>query len=213
MKASIFFAIFSLIALSVHAKDRSYSRNWLGVFGKKNIAQDVSFWEEVQFRYDLNEGQMQQTLVRFGLLKNVTPKQEIGALMGFIQTGITKEYRPTFQHMYNTSIEDELHFNLRSRLEFRDVEDVEANSIRYRLLASARKKISSRLSPLIWDELFVNLTNEDWTGDRTFERNRFFAGIRVDESYGRWEVGYLNQFVPRKNQDTLEHVLVLYFFY
>ena len=189
------------------------SRTWFGLFAKKPLSEEITSWQEVQFRYDLNQGQMQQTLVRFGLLKKLNESHEAGVLMAFVQTGLVKEYRPTFQHLYSHSHDELFFLNLRSRLELRDIENNDANSVRYRFMINTRKKISTNLSAVIWEEAFLNLTNETWTGSRTFERNRFFLGARIDQSYGRWEVGYLNQYIPREQKNIQEHIISTSFFY
>jgi hypothetical protein len=194
-------------------KKKEYAKTWVGVFTKKNLDQDYSVWQEAQFRYAFNEGSMQQTLLRFGLLKKIDEHHEMGAIMGFVQTGLTKEYRPTFQHVYSTSNSSDMFYSVRSRLEFRDIENDDALSLRYRLLLSARYALTPTLSPMLWNEAFVNSTRESWTGDRFYERNRLFLGLRIDRPTHRWEVGYMNQYIPRQNVDTIEHILMLYLFF
>jgi hypothetical protein len=66
---------------------------------------------------------------------------------------------------------------------------------------------------MIWSEPFVNVTREAWTGDRFLERHRLFIGTRWDFPDYRWEVGYLNQYIPRTNIDVSEHSLVVYLFF
>jgi hypothetical protein len=189
------------------------SRLWAGFFIKKNLQPlQTSFWGEVQYRYNFESGGMQQLLTRFGVLKSLAPGHEVGALMGLIQTGIQVEYRPTLQHIYHFD-HDQHKFLFRSRLEWRDLENNPKNSMRYRLMNSYRYQLNPVYSVLLWDEPFINLTREDWSGERTIERNRLFAGIRMDFAEYRLELGYLNQFIPRKNHDTSEHVLVGYIFF
>lgn len=211
----IFLIIILVLTLSTPAfgDEVHKSRTWFGLFAKKSMNEAISSWQEVQLRYDLNQGQMQQTLMRFGLLKKLNEKHEAGLLMAFIQSGLIKEYRPTLQHLFSNSHDDSFFFNLRSRLEFRDIENDDANSVRYRLMVNTRKKVSATLSAVVWDEGFFNVSNETWTGDTTFERNRLFLGLRIDQSYGRWEVGYLNQYIPRQERNTQEHILSASFFY
>ncbi len=204
--------LFASLAASA-SEGRDFQRTWLGVFSKKNFHDAWSAWQELQFRYDSNEGGMLQTLIRVGALRQLSPEHELGLIMGYVQTGLKKEYRPTLQHFYTPGSAGGFHFQLRSRLEFRDVEDEEANSLRYRLFASGRYQLTPKHAALLWNEAFVTLSSEDWTGQRRYERNRLFAGVRIDEQTHRWEIGYLHQLVPRHERTTHEHVLTVYFFY
>lgn len=200
------------------------NKTWLGIFGKKKLQDhDFSVWQEIQYRYDFEQGGMQQLLTRLGLLKSLNNSHEVGLIMGYIQTRASnvgavdsKEYRPTLQHVYNTAL-DEHKLTFRSRLEWRDEEDRETNSIRYRLQNSYRYQISPTYSLLFWEEPFLNLSGEKWVGNRLVERNRLFIGMRLDQGTDhRFEIGYMNQYVPKKfanRTDVSEHVLVGYFFF
>jgi len=188
-------------------------RQWLGVFSKKSFAENSSFWHEFQWRYNADQGKTQQTLFRFGLLRNLSKEHEIGMILGLIETGALQEIRPTFQHLYMGQFNDQNVYSIRSRLEYRDLENNSEQSMRYRIQPLLRHLITSEYSLLVFNELFLNFTHETWTGGRLVERNRAFGGLRMDKSYGRWEIGYLNQYVPRKNGSQQEHVLVVYFFF
>lgn len=209
----LLFSLLFLVSFNSFGALDNQTKSWLGLFSKKKFeTRDLSFWQEIQYRYSLDGGENQQILTRFGLLKNVNEAHEIGLIMGYIQTGNIKEYRPTLQHTYSTLFENHK-FLLRSRLEWRDQEDNADNSIRYRLMNSYRYQLTPLYSLLVWDEPFLNLTKEEWTGDRWIERNRLFLGIRIDQKDHRFEVGYMNQFVPRNDKDVSEHILVAYFFF
>jgi hypothetical protein len=192
---------------------RSFPRTWLGLFSKNNFAENTYFWQEVQLRYDNQSTTMQQTLLRFGPLKKITPHQEIGLILCFVQTGLTKEYRPTFQHIYKWDEFNQYHFSLRSRLEARQIEDNPDFSLRTRFQLRLQKNINTDYSFVTWEEPWFNLTDDNWTGNRTFERNRAFLGMRFTSFALQPEIGYLHQFVPRHNRDTHEHILTLYLFY
>lgn len=185
---------------------------WLGTFGKKSLTESSSFWSEVQLRYNSDNGTMRQTLFRGGWLQKVSDSHEFGLLFGYIQTGLQKEYRPTLQHIYQSKVFSETNWSLRSRLELRDLENNSETSIRYRLMMRVQRPVSSDWSFVIWDEPFINITEEEWTGSRVFERNRFFVGFRFPYKSLTLETGYLNQYVPRKT-DTSEHLLVVYINY
>lgn len=196
-----------------YASSSNNHRQWVGVFNKKPIKENYSFWQEYQWRYNGDLGRTQQMLFRFGVLKQLTPSHEVGFILGLIETGALQEVRPTFQHIYMHNFNEENILSLRSRLEYRDIEKNSDQSVRYRISAGLRHILDSRYSILMSNELFINLTREQWTGDRAIERNRLFSGLRIDESYGRWEVGYLYQYAPRRTTSVQEHVAVVYFYF
>jgi hypothetical protein len=170
-------------------------------------------WTDIQLRYDNNNTTMQQTLIRFGPLKQITEKNEIGFLAAFIQTGLIDEYRATLHHLYHFSTNPEHAFLLRNRLEGRALEDNPDFSIRYRSMFRYQTALKGNHSLVIWDEPFLNLTRDDWTGNRLVERNSFFLGPRISFHDSHLEVGYMNQFIPRDNVDIYEHIITMYFFY
>ena len=102
---------------------------------------------------------------------------------------------------------------MRQRLELRDLENEDANSVRYRLLLNVARPLSEKYKAIIWNEAFLNVSNEEWSGARRFERNRAFAGVNVKFDQYSFDVGYMNQFIPRENPDVMEHILTWYIFY
>ncbi len=202
-----------LIMSTTHATTYE-QKGWMGLFAKKPIYENkYSLWQEVQLRYDFENGEMGQSMIRFGMLRPLNEHHEVGALMGYIVTGsTTKEYRPTLQHLYFQTNEDK-YFSFRSRLEWRDLENNSSNSVRLRLSPNYRWSFKEKTALAVWDETFFNLTKEGWTGNRLFERNRFFVGLRHDRPGFVFEYGYLNQYVPRHVRDTVEHILVLNLYY
>ncbi len=209
----ILFIFLILIPQMSWALDRSYERIWLGVMGKKALQNDFSLWQEYQLRYDANATTMQQTLFRFGLLKALDKKNEVGLIGGYIQTGLTKEYRPTLQYTYQFDPMGDTSLSVRNRLEARIIEDNPDFSMRYRAQFRAMKPVNEDYSMVVWDEPFLNITDDTWTGHRMIERNRFFIGPRLHFDGLNLEVGYMNQFTPRKNANVTEHILTTYLYY
>ncbi len=181
---------------------------WFGLFHRKDLNDHFSMWGDYQLRYSMEEGGMQQTLFRFGPLYRITKRQEIGLLYGFVEFGV-KEYRTTFHHQFFVNPK----LSLRSRLEYRNLEDNDDDSLRFRYLIRFLHALRGSTSLLIWEEPFANLTSDEWTGERSFDRNRFFVGIRFPAFGMDFEAGYLNQFIPRSNRDTMEHLALLYVYY
>lgn len=197
--------VFSPMAFS---SVRTFDRTWLGLFSKKQVAKQFSFWTEGQARMDNDRFVNQQLLLRLGILTPVGERSEWGLLYAHVQTGETKENRPTLQYQFSQKKAGDLTFNWRQRLEYRKLEGLDAESFRTRTFLRFQKG-----KFLAWEEAFITLTNEDWTGNRIFERNRFFVGLTQEVARTRFEVGYMHQYVPRRNLSTHEHILTLYLFY
>ncbi len=204
----LFFLATTLPSLAVENE----THTWFGLFGKKSLAPQYSLWQELQLRYTNEEGSMQQILTRFGVLRTLNSRHEVGAIMGYVQTGLSREYRPTLQHIY-TAGGGEHNMLFRSRLEWRDLENNDQNSIRYRLQALYRNQFTADKALILWEEPFFNLIETNWNGNHSFERNRAFAGIRSDYEAHKIDVGYLNQYIPRQGRNVSEHTLVLYLYY
>jgi hypothetical protein len=208
MKLIIFILLY-FVTFNALADSRSYDRTWFGLFNKKNVeASEYSIWTEAQARMDNEYFNNQQLLLRGGLLKRLNEKNEVGLLYAYSETNETTEHRPTLQWSH-TFLKDELTtVSLRNRLEYRKQEGNDTESARYR--ANLRYQ---RAQYIFWEELFLNVTREDWTGDRLVERNRFFIGPEIKFKGMNLEVGYMNQYTPREDRNTIEHILVVYLNY
>jgi len=185
---------------------------WLGTFAKKSIDEDFSFWAETQARYDFEVG-VGQILYRTGLLYNLRSQNSLGFLYGYIQGGNNKEHRWTLQHGEKYGSWGLVDFSHRVRLEGRSLEGGDDSAAwRFRYLLRAQTNHKSCYKYVAWNETFVNMTNDVWTGSTTWDRNRFFIGIRQKFYNSNFEFGYLNQWVWRNPRDTVEHLLVIYLF-
>lgn len=212
----LFLTIFSIA--HAFAVERAEQRVWLGLFAKKKITEHYDLWAETQLRHDETHQTMNQTLNRFGLLRNLDEHHEVGLLFAFVQTGLMKEYRPAIQYLYknNGPLNS---FSVRNRLEARDIEDSktiagsDADSLRVRSQIRWAHTLNPKYDLVVWDEPFFTLTHEKWTGNRFIDRNRLFLGTRIKSENINFEVGYMNQYIPRNTVSMSEHTLVLYFFF
>ena len=212
MKILNLFIFLILISHKAYSIDRSEQRTWLGLFANKSIHSEFNLWAETQLRHDDSHQTMNQTLNRFGLIRKLSGQHEVGFLFAYVQSDTAKEYRPTFQYTYKFENDSTL-YSIRNRLEFRDVEQQEANSMRWRTLFRWARPMAPSWDLLIWDEPFLNITHEEWTGQRVFERNRVFLGTVLKWEEIKIEFGYLNQLIPRENKTIQEHTLVGYLFF
>lgn len=197
-----------LITLSASAETKNNPGAWFGLFHKKDLGNKFSIWGDYQLRYTMAKGEMQQTLFRFGPIYRLSERHEIGLLYGFVEFGV-KEYRTTLHHQFYVNPK----LLLRSRLEYRNLEDNDDDSLRYRYLIRYLHPLKDSLSLLVWEEPFLNFTSDKWTERRFFDRNRVFFGFRFPAFGMEVEAGYMNQFIPRSQRDTMEHLALLYVFY
>lgn len=205
----IILLILTLILSSTSlAKTNNNPGAWIGLFTKKDLGNNFSMWGDYQLRYSMAQGEMQQTLFRFGPIWKFSERQEIGLLYGFVESTV-KEYRTTFHHQIYVNPK----LILRSRLEYRNLEDNDDDSLRFRHLIRYIHPLKNSLSLLFWEEPFLNLTSDSWTERRFFDRNRIFLGFRFPALNMQMEAGYMNQFVPRSKTNTVEHLALLAIFY
>lgn len=200
-----------LSALSYTLSAETSQDTWLGYFKKTNLNQNYSIWTETQLRYNLENSEMDQTLIRGGLLKKIgETSQEIGLLYAYIRTGdFSKEHRLALQHTMKYSLD----FSHRIRFEYRGVEDSEPLSERLRYLLRYEHQNNFFLGSLVvWNEIFLNIDKFDNDRINHIDRNRAFVGFKNKFNNFDFEFGYLNQTAPRESGDIIDHVLVAYFF-
>jgi hypothetical protein len=203
----LLFALITSISLNSFATTKSLNSAWFGTFSKKTLNQDYSWWSEAQLRYSFDNGEVGQFLYRTGLLKSISKDQGVGLLYAFITTNTAKEHRWTFQHTQTYMNNDSFSLSSRARLEYRNLENNSDDSWRSRYLLRFEKE-----NYILWNEIFLNLTAEKSSDNQLFERNRFFVGKKLNILNTKVEYGYLNQYVPREDASTVEHLVVLYLF-
>lgn len=186
---------------------------WYGFFNKKTLNSSYAWWTEAQLRYDLDDSTTQQTLFRTGLLKELRAKTEIGFLYAFIQSESNKEHRFALQHVQKYAELMRMNMSHRIRLEVRTIENSTNLPERFRYLLRLQQDTESKWNFVVWDEVFINLSQDEASQIETIERNRLFLGYRFSKLKDlKLELGYLNQYVPRKNKNLMEHILALYIF-
>ncbi len=186
---------------------------WFGTFIKKPVVNNYYLWAETQLRHDLEAGSVQQVLYRGGVLRKVTEEHEVGLLYLFAQSDNIKEHRLTLQHASKYGEFLSGNFSARTRFEARKLEDNSNEAFRLRYLLRYDTKTFDNYNPIVWNEVFLNLNREEWTGDRFYERNRFFLGSNIEFESLRFEIGYLNQHVPRTKLTKMEHLITVYLFF
>jgi hypothetical protein len=201
--------IILLFSKAIYASE-SLNSTWLGLMNRHPLHNSFELWNEFQHRYSYESGKTHQILWRPGLLQRLDNKNEVGYLYSYIQTGLKKEQRLTFQWQWN---HESAISNSRIRLERRHLENDEGDSWRLRYQFRTHKELKLSTQLVFWDEIFLNITRENWTGNRMLERNRAFLGLRQKIAVGQLEYGYLHTYVPRDYGDFYEHSLSLFLFY
>lgn len=187
---------------------------WLRLFQKTQFNKNWQLKSEIENRDYINPRREHQLVLRFVVDRKI--HKNLSATLGFAyfkqylphnpeieSTNNTNEYRPQFEFIYHKDLTQKLDFTLRSRNDFRFIEnqktkDLEFSAFRLRFLAELSYDIYPKLQLKVFDELMLNtfyLSNL-----KTFDQNRYGFGIKykISNSFAT-ELGYLNWFQP-KNQ-------------
>ena len=72
--------------------------------------------------------------------------------------------------------------------------------------------IFHKWTPIIWDEIFINLNNPVWVNPQTISQNRAFAGIRFPlNTKANLVLGYLNQYHLQATQNQNNNIIFINF--
>ncbi len=206
MKNLIILLFLTFVTIS-YSSERSQNSGWVGIFAKKELTKEFSWWSEAQQRYSFDQGGVGQFLYRTGGLYRLNDSHGLGLIYGYITTGDIKEHRWTFQHTQSFMSSESSKLSSRTRLEYRNNEDSDDDSWRFRYLLRFDKNAG-----VFWNEVFLNFTDEEGADHQAFERNRLFIGRGLELFDSKVEYGYLNQYVPRQDTSIIEHIAVVYFF-
>ena len=102
----------------------------------------------------------------------------------------------------------------RSRLEARFMSNESGTAARWRnrIRLAFTNAINGKITPIIFDELFLNINHPSWVGPNTLNQNRFFIGIQFKIHHKvNCLIGYLNQFQWRNPRNSMTHVLYIAF--
>ena len=172
---------------------------------------------EVQGRMRDGVDAPDQLLLRPAMGYDLTSRSSVwigyGYTPGFPATGgVLSENRMWQQYLWNGPLASGT-FSSRSRLEERAIEGNEGVALRFRQQVRFVRDASSgsRVTAILWDEMFVHLNSTTRTASG-FDQNRVFGGIGVAlNPRARIEVGYMNQFINSLSNtgstDRMHHIL------
>ena len=194
--------------------------NWLIFFGNKKIDSKWNWHHELQYRNYNAIGDLEQLLIRTGIGYNLTENNN-NILLGYgyilsenyiddtddkfdIQEHRIYQQFITRQRYGRVSIQH------RYRFEQRFVESDFRLRFRYFLALnvalSEKEMIDNTWYASAYNEIFLN------SEDNVFDRNRLYLGLGYKlNSFVRFELGYMNQFLPEFNRDQVN--MVVFFSY
>ena len=191
-------------------------RFWLSIYNQGRLPAENWYWSvDLQPRWR-EEGHHFDTLIlRPAVFYKATPKTSLW--LGYDTINNHPASNATFQEnrlweqwMHQFEPLSDVTFTLRSRFEQRDRENHSDVAHRFRQMvrATTASNLHPQLSWVIWDELFINLNENDWINHKGIDQNRIFLGTNWKFSeFSNLEVGYLNQFINSKTIDRENHIL------
>jgi hypothetical protein len=214
MKKLIYILIFFL-PLSAFSQDSDLG-NWLIYIGSKKINDKFNWHHEVQYRNYNAIGDLEQLLLRTGVGYNLSENNN-NVLLGYGYI-LSENYLPNdedkidihehriFQQFITKQSFGRVGLQHRYRFEQRFVES--DFRLRFRYFLSLNVALSQpQMADNTWyasvyNEIFLN------TEDNVFDRNRLYGGIgyRLNSKF-RFELGYMNQFLPEFNRDQINMVV------
>jgi hypothetical protein len=176
---------------------------------------DWRFWFDGQARWRDDLETYDLTLLRPGLGYALSEHWTFHVGYGWIQThpssGTQVEHRPWEQLQWRAPVGD---WNLisRSRLEQRFFEERGDAGWRLRQMLRGTAPIFGVSSPFLAasDEVFIDLNDTSWGQRSGLRQYRAFAGLGWflnSKKTVSLEVGYLNQWLDREDQDRMNHVV------
>ncbi len=174
------------------------------------------WWMEGQGRLFNDAGKLGQSIIRPGVGYKLSDNVSLWAGYAWVNTSPlggeeTDEHR-IWQQLSWGEAYSWGKLATRTRLEQRFLSNGDDTGWRYRqLLKYTHPLFSQKFYISVWDEVFVNINSTDWGANSGFGQNRVFAGLGMfidSKKHYRFELGYINQFIDRKNRnDLMNHII------
>ncbi len=220
---SIVIAVSSSVAAPVAAQEESIDhryQTWLGLFAHGPLHQDLWLWVDVQPRF-FEPFEPTALLLRSGLSWRVVANVFLTA--GYAWTPswrqapeprswssltFVDEHRVWEQALFvltdeASGIAGQVRVRVEQRFRTSGGDDV---GVRLRVLLRAQIPLvrDRTWSFVVWDELFVPLSDADWGQRVGFDQNRLFLGLawQAIATTLRLELGAMHQWIVREARDT-----------
>ncbi len=206
---------------------RHYYAHWFTYFAQYRLSQTWGIHADIQFRTDQHIHQTNQSLIRLGLQRLLSPMTNLTlgyALVGTYSRntgGYFGEHRLWQQYLHTARIGSRSTMTHRLRLEERWVGYADGRNgrrygfrLRYfnRTIIPLSLKVSDRSDSYLalQDELFLNSAARD-INPNLFDQNRLLIAVGLlYNGHTRLEVGYMNQYInPPENTKIVNHILHL----
>jgi hypothetical protein len=214
-------------ASSANAQTRDDGGLWLLWMGQGNLASIDPDWKRVRWFLDVqdrnrDEGQSFDTfLFRPALGYELAPR--VSAYLGY---GLVESEPANRSTIWENRVFQQLNWSVpvegftllsRTRLEQRFLDDESETGWRAREFVKATVPLvaGNEWFASVYDEVFFDLNDTGW-GQRTgLRQNRAFVGFGffLDDAHKHSvEIGYLNQWLDRRDIDRLNHLLSINLF-
>jgi len=215
-------ALTSSAAAPADAQDRDEFQLWAALLGTASTAPappDLAFWLDVHGR---RGGGGTVVLVRPGVGVEITPWLSVWAGYAWIPTAVDATASATHEHRVWEQVilqhrlrEVGIAFQSRTRFEQRFSETGDDVALRLREFVRFNWQPSPDfpMGLAIWDEIFIGLTENDWSAPQGIDQNRIFVGpFLAMAPWARLEAGYLFVYLDRGTTDLYAHVLAVNLF-
>lgn len=190
---------------------------WLGINSKQTLNEHWTTFIFTQMRAINKSHPWQAGLVEGGIGYHYVKNQSFWV-----------GYRWTGHHPYNGFYQENRFFQqfisemnltpsdqIVSRTRLEEIEHGNSSQISIRLrqrlaLEMERTFICNTIRPFLYDELFFQLHDTQYTPNKLISENRIFIGVNLYTSHTTWwEIGYINQFqmkTPQDSQYAMSHI-------
>lgn len=198
------------------------SKTWgvVNLSGQLFNIPNLEYVLEEQPRYDNSQSQFQRNLAKAGIGYQYTPNLSFWLGYQYLTenyvSGAAPENR-AWQQMNWTMI-NQKNYNLTSQSQFDETyrigETDWADKFRQKLIVKFPDKLYDKYTPVVSDEVFINITRPAWITTRVLNQNRAFIGVDIPTSKQTYlEVGYLNQYVfEETSANEMNNILFVGFY-
>lgn len=221
-------ALLGASAETAHAQVVDDSGAWFALFSRGDLGAEGAdnrfrYWFDGHARFFDDTDGFGLSIVRPGVGYALSDSTVVWAGYGWIHA--SPATRPDFdenriwQQVTWSETLGSAAVGFRSRLEQRFLETGSDTGWRFRQFLSYRRPLacSERLTFVVWDEAFFHLNDTDWGAAAGLDQNRIFVGMGWlcgGSNNRRIEVGYLNNYISRRNQaDLANHLLSVNLFW
>jgi len=104
------------------------------------------------------------------------------------------------------------HFIFTSRTRFEQRTRMDSSGValrlRQRFIVELIDLFDSKITPIIYEELFFNLNHPEWINDDTLNQQRAFFGFQFPlQKHVNLRLGYINQYLIREPHNIMNHVI------